>query len=172
MKNSNIIPVERIESKVFYLRNQKVILNNHLAELYGVETRILVQAVKRNIDRFPKDFMFQLSIKEFENLKSQIVISSWGGARRSRPFAFTEQGVAMLSSVLNSKKAIKVNIQIMRAFVKLREILSTHKELAQKLKELKLKIDSHDQQIQAIFDVINQLLIPPEKPKKKIGFTI
>jgi phage regulator Rha-like protein len=172
MGRSDIIPIERIETEIFFLRNQKIMLSNHLAKLYGVETRTLIQAVKRNLDRFPKDFMFQLSKKEFENLKSQIVISSWGGARRSRPFAFTEQGVAMLSSVLNSKKAIKVNIQIMRAFVKLREILSTHKELAEKLKELELKIDSHDQQIQAIFDVINQLLSPPEKPKKKIGFTI
>lgn len=172
MGKSEVIPIERIESKIFFLRNQKVMLSNHLAELYGVETRTLIQAVKRNSDRFPKDFMFQLSPNEFENLKSQIVISSWGGARRSRPYAFSEQGVAMLSSVLNSKKAIKVNIQIMRAFVKLREILSTHKELAQKLKELELRIDSHDQQIQSIFNVINQLLIPPEKPKKKIGFTI
>lgn len=166
------MPIERIEKSIFLLRGYKVMLSNHLAELYGVETRALIQAVKRNIDRFPKDFMYQLSKKEFENLKSQIVISSWGGARRSLPYAFTEQGVAMLSSVLNSKKAIKVNIQIMRAFVKLREILSTNKELAQKLKKLELKIDSHDQQIQAIFEVINQLLAPLEKPQRKIGFTI
>ena len=172
MIRAEIIPIERIEKKIYLIRNQKIMLSIHLAELYNVEVRVLVQAVKRNLDRFPKDFMFQLSKKEFENLKSQIVISSWGGARRSRPYAFTEQGVAMLSSVLNSKKAIKVNIQIMRAFVKLREILSTHKELAQKLKELELKMDSHDNQIQAIFDVINQLLTPPEKPKRKIGFAI
>jgi len=172
MIKAEVIPIERVEKSIFLIRGQKIMLSNHLAELYGVETRVLIQAVKRNLDRFPKDFMFQLSKKEFKNLKSQIVISSWGGARRSLPYAFTEQGIAMLSSVVNSKRAIRVNIQIMRAFVKLREILSTHKELAQKLKELELKIDSRDHQIQAIFEVINQLLIPPEKPKRKIGFTI
>jgi len=170
MSKNPVIPIEIIEQKIFLVRNQKVMLSTHLAVLYNVEVRALVQAVKRNLDRFPKDFMFQLSKKEFENLKSQIVTSSWGGARRSQPYAFTEQGVAMLSTVLKSKKAVKVNIQIMRAFVKLREILSTHKELAQKLKELELKIDSHDQQIQTIFEVINQLIAAPEKPKKKIGF--
>lgn len=167
-----IFLIDRIEKKIFLIKNQKVMLSTHLAELYEVEVKVLNQAVKRNIERFPKDFMFQISKKEFENLKSQIVTSSWGGIRRSLPYAFTEQGVAMLSSVLNSKKAIKVNIQIMRAFVKLREILSTHKELAQKLKELELKIDSHDRQIQAIFDAINQLMTPPDLPKRKIGFTI
>jgi phage regulator Rha-like protein len=169
---AEIILIERIEKKIFLIRNQKVMLSTHLAELYEVEVKVLNQAVKRNIDRFPKDFMFQLSKREFENLKSQIVTSSWGGIRRSPPYAFTEQGVAMLSSVLHSQKAIKVNIQIMRAFVKLREILSTHKELARKLKELELKIDSHDHQIQVIFDAINQLLSPPEKPRRKMGFTI
>ena len=172
MASKSLLPLELIEKRIYIIRSQKVMLSTQLAELYNVEVRVLVQAVKRNIDRFPSDFMFQLSKSEFEDLKSQIVISSWGGARRSRPYAFTEQGVAMLSSILNSKKAIKVNIQIMRAFVKLREILSTHKELAQKLKELELKIDSHDQQIQAIFDVINQLITPPDPPKRKMGFTI
>jgi len=170
MSSRAVIPLERIEQKIFLVRNQKVMLSTHLAVLYNVEVRAFVQAVKRNLDRFPKDFMFQLSRTEFENLKSQIVISSWGGARRSQPYAFTEQGVAMLSTVLKSKKAVKVNIQIMRAFVKLREIISTHKELAQKLKELELAIDSHDQQIQTIFEVINQLIEPPEKTKRKIGF--
>ena len=168
----SLIPTEIIEKKIFLIRNQKVMLSTHLAELYEVEVKVLNQAVKRNIDRFPKDFMFQLSMREFENLKSQIVTSSWGGMRRSLPYAFTEQGVAMLSSVLNSKKAIKVNIQIMRAFVKLRGILSTHKELALTLKELELKVDSHDRQIQAIFDVINQLIAPSDPPKRKMGFTI
>lgn len=172
MASKSLLPLELIEKRIYIIRSQKVMLSTQLAELYNVEVRVLVQAVKRNIDRFPSDFMFQLSKSEFEDLKSQIVISSWGGARRSRPYAFTEQGVAMLSSILNSKEAIKVNIQIMRAFVKLREILSTHKELAQKLKELELKIDSHDQQIQAIFDVINQLITPPDPPKRKMGFTI
>jgi phage regulator Rha-like protein len=168
----SLIPTEIIEKKIFLIRNQKVMLSTHLAELYEVEVKVLNQAVKRNIDRFPKDFMFQLSMREFENLKSQIVTSSWGGMRRSLPYAFSEQGVVMLSSVLNSKKAIKVNIQIMRAFVKLREILSTHKELALTLKELELKVDSHDRQIQAIFDVINQLIAPSDPPKRKMGFTI
>jgi hypothetical protein len=106
MTKTEIMSLERIEKSIFLLRGYKIMLSNHLAELYGVETRVLIQAVKRNIDRFPKDFMFQLSKKEFENLKSQIVISSWGGARRALPYAFTEQGVAMLSSVLKSKKAI------------------------------------------------------------------
>ena len=111
-------------------------ISTDLAELYGVEPRVLVQAVKRNIGRFPDDFVFQLTSKEFGNLKSQIVISSWGGSRRSRPYAFTEQGVAMLSSVLNSKRAIRVNIEIMRAFVRLRRVLSGHRILARKLEEL------------------------------------
>ena len=172
MASKSLLPLELIEKRIYLIRNQKVMLSTHLAALYNVEVRVLVQAVKRNIDRFPSDFVFQLSTSEFEDLKSQIVISSWGGARRSRPYAFTEQGVAMLSSVLKSKRAVQVNIQIMRTFVKLREILSTHKELAQKLKELELKIDSHDQHIQAIFEFINQLIAPPEKPKRKMGFTI
>jgi hypothetical protein len=119
MKNKSLIPVERIERRIFLIRGHKVMLSNDLAELYEVEPRILVQAVKRNIDRFPEDFMFQLSQEEFSILKSQIVISSWGGLRRATPYAFTEQGVAMLSSVLRSKRAIQVNIEIMRAFVML-----------------------------------------------------
>ncbi len=148
-------------------------LDSDIAKLYGTETKILNKAVSRNQDRFPKDFMFQLTSKEWISLKFHSGTSKKGrGGRRFLPYAFTEQGIAMLSSVLNSKRAIQINIQIMRAFVKLREILSTHKELAQKLKKLELKIDSHDQQIQAIFEVINQLLTTPEKPKRKIGFTI
>jgi len=162
---------EVIERKILMIRGHKVMLSTHLAELYKVEVRSLVQAVKRNIDRFPKDFMFQLSDREFKNLKSQIVISSWGGVRRANPYAFTEQGVAMLSSVLRSKRAIQVNIAIMRVFVKLREILSAHKELAQKLSELERKIEKHDTEIQAIFEAIHQLMTPPEKPKRPIGFT-
>ena len=145
-------------------------LSNHLAELYGVEMRALVQAVKRNIERFPEDFMFQLTDEEYENLKSQIVISSWGGARRANPYAFTEQGVAMLSSVLRSKRAVQVNIAVIRAFVKLRQILSTHKELAYKLKELERKIEKHDKEIKDIFEAIRQLMSPPEEPKRRIGF--
>ncbi len=172
MSKSNSLSLEMIENRILIIRGQKVMLSTHLSELYGVEVRALIQAVKRNINRFPSDFMFQLTDLENVDLKSQIVISSWGGARRANPYAFTEQGVAMLSSVLKSKRAVQVNIQIMRAFVKLREIISTHKELAQKLKELELKVESHDENITAIFEAINQLLAPEEKPKRKIGFDV
>jgi hypothetical protein len=143
-------------------------LSTHIAQLYGVEPRSLVQAVKRNIQRFPGDFMFQLTPEEFYALKSQIVISSWGGLRRARPYAFTEQGVAMLSSVLNSDRAIEVNIQIMRAFVKLREMIASHKDLARKLAALEKKYDDN---FKVVFEAIRALMTPPsEKPKKKIGF--
>jgi hypothetical protein len=165
-----LIPHDVIEQKIFMLRGQKVMLSGHLAELYGVVVKALTQAVKRNIDRFPKDFMFQLSDNEYANLKSQIVTSSWGGSRRSNPYAFTEQGVAMLSSVLRSKQAIQVNIAVMRAFVKLRQILFTHKELVHKLRELEHKIEKHDGDIQAIFDAIRQMMAIEEKPKRRIGF--
>jgi len=174
MAENSIVIQERIEKKIYLIRNQKVMIDEDLAELYNVSTGRLNEQVKRNLDRFPKNFMFQLSKTEYNTLRSQIAILKTGRGRHRKflPYAFTEQGVAMLSSVLKSKRAVQVNIQIMRAFVKLREILSTHKELAQKLKELELKIDSHDQKIQTIFEVINQLLTPPEKPKKKIGFII
>ena len=129
------IPAENVEQLIFLIRGHKVMLSTDLAGLYGVEPRALTQAVKRNRERFPEDFMFQLTEKEFQNLKSQIVISSWGGMRRAKPYAFTEQGVAMLSSVLRSKRAAQVNIEIMRAFVRLRQTLAAHKELDQKLKE-------------------------------------
>jgi hypothetical protein len=125
--------------------------------------------VKRNIERFPEDFMFQLTEKELENLKSQIVISSWGGARRARPYAFTEQGVAMLSSVLRSKRAVQVNIEIMHAFVRLRQMLASHKDLEQKLAALEKK---YDKQFKIIFEAIAELMTPPEEPRKKIGFDI
>jgi len=165
-----LIPVEMIERKIYLIRGEKVMLSSDLAELYGVETKVLIQAVKRNIERFPKDFMFQLSNKEFSSLRSQIVTSSWGG-RRYLPYAFTEQGVAMLSSVLRSKQAVQVNIAIMRAFVKLREILSSNKELALKLAQLELKMEKHDEEIKLIFDAIRQLMTPPLQIKKrKIGF--
>ncbi len=147
-------------------------LSTDLAELYNVEPRALIQAVKRNIERFPDDFIFQLADREFENLKSQIVISSWGGLRRANPYAFTEQGVAMLSSVLRSKRAIQVNIAIMRAFVKIREMLSTHKELAHKLAQLERKIERHDEEIKLIFDAIRKLMAPPEPKRRKIGFRV
>ncbi len=142
----------------------------HLAELYGVETRVLNQAVKRNIHRFPEDFMFQISKSDAEQLVSQNVIPHKKYFGGSLPYAFTEQGVAMLSSVLNSEQAIKINIVIMRAFVKLRELLSTNKELAHKLSQLERKIEKHDEEIRAIFNAIRQLMTLPDKPKRRIGF--
>ncbi len=166
-QTQSLIPVDRIEQRIFLLRGQKVMLSPHLAELYGVEPRVLVQAVKRNIARFPADFMFQLNANEFRILKSQFVISSWGGMRRARPYAFTEQGVAMLSSVLNSERAVKVNIEIMRAFVRLREMLASNKELARRLDELEKK---YDEQFRIVFDAIRELMAPLEPKKRPIGF--
>ena len=143
-------------------------LSPDLAELHQVEPRALVQAVKRNRNRFPEDFMFQLTAEEYTNLKSQIVISSWGGARRGRPYAFTEQGVAMLSSVLRSQRAIRVNIAIRRTFVRLREMLTTHKDLARKLAALERKYDA---QFKVVFDAIRELMAPsPLPPRRRIGF--
>ncbi|KAF0144251.1 MAG: hypothetical protein FD156_1936 [Nitrospirae bacterium] len=164
-----LIPVEIIEKKIYLVRGQKVMLSSDLAALYCVEPKVLIQSVKRNIERFPADFMFQLSNQEFVNLKSQIVTSSWGGIRRANPYAFTEQGVAMLSSVLRSKRAIEVNIHIMRAFVKLRELMATHKELARKLADMEKKYDA---QFKVVFDAIRQLMAPPETKKRKIGFEV
>jgi phage regulator Rha-like protein len=173
---------EVIEQKIYLIRGQRVMLSADLADLYGVTAKVLMQAVKRNADRFPEDFMFQLTHNEFKSLRSQFVTlksldrdSSLSDSRRGKhskylPYAFTEQGVAMLSSVLRSKKAIQVNIAIMRAFVKLRQILSTNKELAQKLKELEQRIEKHDTEIHAIFEAIRQLMTPPDKPKRSIGF--
>ena len=165
---SELVPVRRIQQHILLVRGQKVMLSTHLAKLYGVEPRALVQAVKRNIERFPPDFMFQLSKAEFANLKSQIVTSSWGGLRRAAPYAFTEQGVAMLSSVLRSKRAVQVNVAIMRAFVKLREMLATHKELARKLRAMERKYDA---QFKEVFDVIRELMAPAKEPRpERIGF--
>jgi hypothetical protein len=168
----SVISVKKIENRIFAVRGHRVMLDFDLAELYGVQTKSLKQTVRRNIDRFPSDFMFVLTYQEFANLRSQIVTSSFGqwGGTRYRPMAFTEQGVAMLSSVLRSKQAVQVNIEIMRAFVRLREMLSTHKELAQKLAELEDRLGEHDEQIQVIFEAIHQLMSPPDKPPKKIGF--
>lgn len=163
-----IVPIETIEKKIYLIQGQKVMLDRDLAKLYGVETRVLNQAVRRNIERFPDDFLIKLTRHEIRDL-SQIVISP-GIKHAPSVFAFTEQGVAMLSSVLKSDRAIQVNIAVMRAFVKLREILSTHKELAHKLKELEGKIERHDDEIKAVFNAIRQLMTPPEPKKKKIGF--
>ena len=162
-----IVPVI-VEDKIFMIRGHRVMFDRDIAELYGVETKHLTRQVRRNIGRFPDDFMFRLTREE--NLRCQIGTSSYGG-RRYLPYAFTEQGVSMLSSVINSERAIQVNITIMRAFVKIREILSTHKELSHKLDELERKIDKHDADIGLIFEAIRQLMEPPsEKPKRLIGF--
>jgi phage regulator Rha-like protein len=167
---NSIIPSEHIERKIYLIRGQKVMLSMHLAELYGVETRALNQAVKRNIHRFPEDFMLQINESEAEQLVSQNVIPHKKYFGGSLPYAFTEQGVAMLSSVLNSERAVQVNIAIMRAFVKLREMASTNKELAHKFAQLERKIEKHDEEIKLIFDAIRELMKPPEPKRKKIGF--
>ena len=160
-----------VEHCIFWLRGEKVMLDVHLARLYGVETRILVQAVKRNIDRFPADFMFQLTEKEEESLRSQNVISKndGRGGRRYLPHAFTEQGIAMLSGVLKSEQAIRVNIEIMRAFVRLRQLIASNKQLKQQLDQLEQK---YDEQFHLVFEAIRQLMEPPKSSKKRpIGFS-
>ena len=168
-EKKSIVPIERIEKRIHFIREQKVMLDAELAELYGVTTGALNQAVKRNKDHFPSDFLFELSSEETEDLKSQIVTSSsWGGRRRSRPIAFTEQGVAMLSSVLKSRRAVQVNVEIMRTFVRLREMLASNAGLSRKLDDLERKYDS---QFKMVFDAIRQLMIPPDpKRKKAIGY--
>jgi phage regulator Rha-like protein len=158
-----------IISKIHLIRGQKVMLDEDLAELYQVETKRLNEQVKRNIDRFPKDFMFQLSQKEFDNLKSQIATSSWGG-RRKPPFAFTEQGVSMLSGVLNSQIAIQVHIQIIRIFTKMRELLLTNKDILLKLEKLEKDVKENKQDIAMIFEALKQLLDPLKQKRKMIGF--
>lgn len=163
----SVVPKERIENLIVLVRGRKVMLDQDLADLYGVETKRLVQAVKRNPDRFPEDFMFQLTKDEFDILRSQIVTSKQRGGRRYAPYAFSEQGVAMLSSVLNSRRAIHVNIEIMRAFVRLRKMLASHVELSRKLEELEKKYDS---KFKVIFDILKRLMEPPDKKKRPIGF--
>ena len=191
--SKEIIPAEQIALQIRYFRGEKVLLDFDLASLYGVTTKALNQAVKRNRERFPDDFMFQLTTEEVSILRSQTVTSNPQGATtqivmkhrsqivtsakkhggaRYRPYAFTEQGIAMLSSVLNSKRAVKVNIAIMRAFVKLRWALETNRELAQKFSELERRVDKHDEEIAAILEAIRQLMAPPQKPKREIGFHV
>ena len=173
MTGKSIIAIERIERSILFVRGQKVLLDSDLADLYGVETRSLIQAVKRNIDRFPSDFMFQLTPEEYDSLRSQIVISKGKGGRRYLPYAFTEQGVAMLSSVLNSHRAVEVNIAIMRAFVQLRKIIGSHEKLEEKLRKIEHHIEDHDEKIEEIFRVIQELIGTDDKPKKKrIGYTV
>ncbi len=167
---TKIVPIESIVSKIIFLRGEKVLLDRDLAELYSVETKVLKQAVRRNIRRFPDDFMFELTKEEFEDWRSQFVTSNRDKmGLRYKPMAFTEQGVAMLSSVLNSNRAIEVNIAIMRAFVQLRKMISSHANLERKLVALEKK---YDQQFRVVFDAIRALMAPPERPKKKIGFEV
>ncbi len=171
-KDKSLIPIERIERLILLIRGHKVMLDSDLAELYGVTTKRLNEQVRRNLSRFPEDFIFQLTESETHLLRSQFATSKEGrGGRRYLPYAFTEQGVAMLSSVLNSERAIKVNIEIMRAFVRLRQILASNKELAKRLDELEQKYDA---QFKIVFDAIRQLMAPPEpeRPKKRIGFLV
>ena len=166
-KSTTTIPAIQIEHHILIIRGEKVILDSELANLYEVENRVLLQAVKRNMARFPADFMFQLSTVEFNSLRSQSVISNRGG-RRYPPYAFTEQGVAMLSGVLNSDRAVKVNIEIMRAFVRLRQMLASNKDLEQNIYKLEKKFD---EQFRSVFDAIHQLRIPADDNKKRpIGF--
>jgi len=188
-----IIPVQQIANAIYWVRGEKVLLDFDLATLYGVPTKTLNQAVKRHATRFPEDFMFQLSAEEtrflrskFVTAKSQAVDNQWilpnwsqfvTSSRKHRgqsyrPYAFTEQGVAMLSSVLNSERAVKVNIAIMRAFVKLRQTLETNRELARKFSELEKRVGKHDEEIDAILEAIRQLMAPPEKPRREIGFHV
>jgi len=189
--SKQIIPAEQIALQIRRFRGEKVLLDFDLAKLYGVATKALNQAVKRNRERFPDDFMFQLTTEELSVLRSQTVTSTQKdagnqevtknrsqivtdskqhGGPRYRPYAFTEQGIAMLSSVLNSKRAVKVNIAIMRAFVKLRWALATNRELSQKFSELERRVDKHDEEIAAILEAIRQLMTPPEEPRREIGF--
>ena len=173
MTEDALIPAERIEKAILLIRGQKVLLDRDLAELYEVPTKRLNEQVRRNLRRFPEDFMFQLSKQELENWRSQTATSNSAakmGLRRA-PYAFTEQGVAMLSTVLNSERAIEVNIAIMRAFVRLREIMSTHKDLACKLAELERKLGEHDEKFAVVFEAIRQLMAPPvARAKPRIGF--
>ena len=166
---ATLVPIELIASKIYLIRRSKVMLDRDLAELYNVETKQLKRAVRRNINRFPEDFMFQLTKEEYRSLRSQFGTLKRGAHSKYTPMAFTEQGVAMLSSVLNSDRAIEVNIAIMRAFVKLREMMATHEDLKRKIESMEKK---YDEQFQIVFEAIKQLLTEEDKPNKKIGFTV
>lgn len=170
---TQLVPVEQVERLIHLARGEKVLLDADLATLYGVETKILNKAVKRNRSRFPEDFMFQLTTEEAANLRFQFGTSSSGyGGRRYLPYAFTEQGVAMLSSVLRSERAVQVNVAIMRAFVSLRRAVAGNRALAGKLAELERRIEGHDGAIKSLFDAIRVLMTPPEKPHREIGFHV
>src|SRR5947208_16060058 len=170
--NKGIVSAEQIALRIRLFRGQKVLLDSDLARLYGVTTGNLNKAVNRSRERFPKDFVFRLTSEEAQNLIFQIGRSKGRGGRRHLPYAFTEQGVAMLSSVLQSARAVKINIAIMRAFVKLREMLETNRELARKFSELEQRVDSHDEEIAAILEAIRQLIAPPKKARREIGFHV
>ncbi|HEY5345690.1 MAG TPA: ORF6N domain-containing protein [Verrucomicrobiae bacterium] len=170
-KTTELIPLERIQNFIFLIRGEKVMLDSHLAELYQVETKALNRAAKRNAGRFPEDFMFQLIEDEVKSLRCQIGTSNVGrGGSRYLPYVFTEQGVAMLSSVLRSGRAVQVNVAIMRAFVSLRRLLGTNETLARKFAELERKLEGHDQAIKTLFDAIRELMLPPKKLKREMGF--
>ena len=166
---NSVVPVERIENAILFIRGQKVMLDAELARLYGVSTKVFNQAIRRNEDRFPPDFAFQLTDQEFQSLRSQFVTSNRRGGRRYRPYAFTEQGVAMLSSVLESKRAVQVNIEIIRTFVRLRRMLASNEELARKLAALERKYDA---QFKVVFDAIRELMAPPTPKRRRIGFLV
>ena len=166
------ISSEELEHVILLVRGQKVMLDRDLARLYDVETKALNRAVKRNLDRFPADFMFQLSEDEYDSLRFQFGTLKRGQHSKYLPFVFTQEGVAMLSGVLRSPRAVQVNVAIMRAFVRLRETLSLHKELAHKLADLDRKIENHDENIRSLFDAIRQLMTPPETPRREIGFHV
>jgi hypothetical protein len=166
MPSEALLPIERVETVILFVRGERVILDADIAGLYGVETKALVQAVKRNLDRFPDDFMFQLTAEEASNLRYQFGTSSWGG-RRYLPYAFTEQGVAMLSGVLRSERAAQVNVEIMRAFVRLRRMVSQQANLALKLDDLEQR---YDEQFRVVFDALRELMAPPEAEGRAIGF--
>ena len=166
--SDSIIPIERIEQRIFVIRGERVILDSDLAQIYGVETRVFNQAIRRNIGRFPEDFMFGLTTEEFESLMSQIVISKIGrGGRRKLPLVFTEHGALMAANVLNSPRAVEASVQVVRAFVRMRSMLASNAELSKKIESLEKKYDG---QFKAVFDAIKKLMMPPDKPKGGIGF--
>jgi phage regulator Rha-like protein len=171
-KKQELVLVEEIEPRILLIRGQKVILDSDLAELYGATTKRLNEQVKRNRSRFPQDFMFQLTVAEQDALRSQNATSKVGrGGRRYRPYAFTEHGAIMVANVLNTPRAMEVSVYVVRAFVKLREMLATHKELAHKLAELERKLETHDEAIRSLVSAIRQLMTPPPEPKRgRIGF--
>ena len=171
-KDHELATIEPIENKILFMRKQRVILDYHLAELYGVSTKALNQAVRRNIDRFPSDFMFQLNFKEAADSRSQVSIPEKGMNIKYRPYAFTEHGAVMAANILRSKRAIQASIYVVRAFIKLKQVIVSYRELAQKLDELEHNVATHDKAICSLFDAIRKLMAIPEKPGRKIGFAL